>query len=111
MNAKDTVAFGESLRSDILIENIASIAQSEPERMFTTLVFREQPPLEIAYGGLLTHAGQYAALYEEKGLPRDSVVVIILNHGPEILYAFVGALLYGAVPSIFAQPSVKIGRD
>ncbi|HEY7166734.1 MAG TPA: AMP-binding protein [Candidatus Binatia bacterium] len=111
MKASQTIDFDDSLRSDILIENVAAIARLEPERIFAKLLFRNKAPVTITYGRLLTEGGRYATLYKEKGVPPGSVVVIILDHGEEILYAFVGALLYGAVPSIFAQPSVKIAPD
>src|SRR5689334_5995423 len=100
-----------SVRSDVLIENVARIAQAEPDRVFAKVLFRNRAPVTVTYGSLLDHAGRYASLYKHRGVAPGDVVVIILDHGPELFHAFVGALLYRAVPSIFAQPSIKIASD
>src|SRR5689334_9488949 len=96
------------LNSDILIENVTGLAASRPERVFAKLVLPENKNIVIGYGDLIQIASKYAALYQNNGVKQNEVVVIIHNDLEQTIYAFVGALLCGAIPSIFAYPSVKI---
>ena len=96
------------LESDILIENVYRIADSHPDRVFASLLFAGQQSIEISYSKLLIRASHYAGLYCDAGVRQNEVVVIVHNDIEQALYAFVGALVYEAVPSIFAHPSVKI---
>jgi len=99
------------LDSDTLIGNVTRIAESQPNKVFAKLLFCGRESVVITYQDLLTNAAKFASFYKSKGIDRNDVVVILLNHGAELLYSFVGALLYGAVPSIFAPPSVKISTE
>ena len=96
------------LESDVLIRNIVRIAEAEPDRVFAKLSYPQPPSITITYAELLTNGAKYATLYKRNGVREADVVVIILNHGVELLYSFVGALLYGAIPSIFAPSSARI---
>src|ERR1043166_1049769 len=96
------------LESDVLIRNIVRIAEAAPDRVFAKLSYPQPPSITITYAELLTNGAKYATLYKRNGVREADVVVIILNHGVELLYSFVGALLYGAIPSIFAPSSARI---
>jgi fatty-acyl-CoA synthase len=96
------------LESDVLIQNIARIGESEPERVFAKVLFPQNQSATITYQNLFTNAAKYVTLYTENNVRKGRIVVIILNHGLELLYSFVGALFHGAIPSIFAHPSIKI---
>src|ERR1043166_5142691 len=99
------------LESDVLIRNIVRIAEAAPDRVFAKLSYPQPPSITITYAELLTNGAKYATLYKRNGVREADVLVIILNHGVELLYSFVGALLYGAIPSVFAPSSVKISAQ
>lgn len=81
--------------------------------------YREAPSsvqfvLEHADGSdVVTHAmlwegGQrYAHLYRRRDAAPGSVVLIALRLSPDLLYAFVGAILAGCVPAMMPLPSTK----
>ncbi len=96
------------LEPDILIDNVTSLAESRPGSVFARLIFPDVNPINITYQTLLQRASRYATLFRERGIKKNDVVVIILEETEQLLYAFVGALLWGAIPSIFAHPSIKI---
>jgi len=96
------------LESDVLIDNIRRIAESRPERLFAKLLSQDRQATLVTYGDLMRRGGQFACLYQAVGVRQSEVVVIVHNELEQTIYAFVGALLCGAVPSIFAYPSVKI---
>lgn len=53
----------------------------------------------------------YAAALHSAGIRRGDLVVLILEHGEDVLFAFWGALLLGAVPSIFPFLTEKLERE
>jgi fatty-acyl-CoA synthase len=99
------------LESEIFIENVDAVARSCPGRVFAKLLFAQRESVAITYERLLDRAGRYASMYRERGVVPDEVVVIVHNDTEQTIYAFVGAILHGAIPSIFAHPSVKISAN
>ncbi|MBC7869979.1 MAG: AMP-binding protein, partial [Chitinophagaceae bacterium] len=55
----------------------------------------------ITYGQLFDRAAEYAHALSEARIRPGDLVVLILQHGEAVIYGFWGALLMGAVPSIF----------
>ena len=62
---------------------------------FTTRQFFEQ-------------AARSALALEQAGVQCGDLVVLVLQHGPEVLSAFWGAMLLGAIPSIFPFLTPKL---
>lgn len=60
---------------------------------------------EISFQKLFFHAQAYATLFRNRGLKPTDVVFIVLRHRPDLLYAFVGALIGGFIPSFVAPAS------
>jgi fatty-acyl-CoA synthase len=96
------------LESDVLIENVNRIAESAPERVFAKLLVAGKKSTAITYADLIQHASRYARFYYEAGVQQREVIVVIHNDVEQTVYSFIGALFHGAIPSIFAFPSVKI---
>jgi acyl-CoA synthetase (AMP-forming)/AMP-acid ligase II len=103
---------GESQRGTIpdvpetLIERLRCVAEHRSADVFCYFLI-DDTVHEITFGKLFAHAQLYAKLFGERGLTRDDVVFIVLRHRPDLLYAFVGALLTGCIPSILAPISEK----
>lgn len=62
----------------------------------------------ITWHQLIERAAGYAHRYRERGVQDQAVVMLVLPQGIELISAFVGAILAGAVPSICAHPSQKL---
>ncbi|MEN4098549.1 MAG: AMP-binding protein, partial [Anaerolineaceae bacterium] len=58
-----------------------------------------QPDRLLTRHDLLTAASAYARALDAVGIRRGEVVVLILQHGIDLVAAFFGAMLHGAVPS------------
>ncbi|HEX7596622.1 MAG TPA: AMP-binding protein, partial [Polyangia bacterium] len=50
----------------------------------------------------------YAATYATRGLQPDEVVILILQHGADLVFAFYGAILHGAIPAIMPYLTEKL---
>jgi acyl-CoA synthetase (AMP-forming)/AMP-acid ligase II len=62
---------------------------------------------DISFQKLRLQAAAYAGLYRESGLKAGDVALIMLQHSPDMYYAFIGAMLCGCIPSMMPFPSPK----
>jgi fatty-acyl-CoA synthase len=67
-----------------------------------------RPDREMTYRELISGAAAYALAYEKANVQPGEVVLIILQHGLELVYAFWGAVLHGAVPTIMPFLTEKL---
>lgn len=91
-----------------LAERVRNLAAERPSDVFAKLLFHGAEPVTITYEGLLREAGRFANFYASRDVRKQDVVLIILDHSPEVIYAHVGAILLGAVPSLLPFPSDKV---
>ncbi len=62
----------------------------------------------IRYKDLILGAAGYTRALQDAGIKRGDVVIIILQHGADLIYAFWGGVLLGAVPSIMPFLTEKL---
>ncbi len=82
--------------------------EREPERVSVTLQHPNQPDFSITYRELIERSGDYAAAYAEAGVRPGDVVILILQHGKDLVYSFWGAVLLGAIPSMMPFLTEKL---
>jgi len=64
----------------------------------------------ITYGEFFRQAARYAHALDKAGIKPGDLVALILQHGEDVLYGFWGAMLLGAVPSVFPFLTEKLDR-
>lgn len=79
-----------------------------PDTPFLTLLKADGEETHLTYDGLIRKAERWAAAYAAKGISAGERVVVIFEHGEDLYAAYIGALLIGAVPAMFAHPSAKL---
>ena len=62
----------------------------------------------ISYRSLLTGASAYQRSLHERGIGLNDVVIIILPHGTDLIYAYFGCVLNGSIPSIMPYLTEKL---
>ena len=72
------------------------------------VVLSGYPDQPVTYRQLLQGAEAYARALEQHGVQPGEVVVLILQHGYDLIYAFFGAVLHGAIPSIMPFLTEKL---
>jgi fatty-acyl-CoA synthase len=82
--------------------------QQIPEQVAVTLLAPNQADLHLTFADLIHRSAGYAAALDQAGIQPGQVAILILNHGPELLAAFFGAIFHGAVPSIMPFLSEKL---
>jgi fatty-acyl-CoA synthase len=95
------------LPDDTLPRVLARRLESEPGRAAVVLV-TPHGERTLSVLQLLDGSARYAARYREAGVKEGDVVVDLLPPGPDLLFAFIGGLLRGAVPSILPFPTEKL---
>ena len=92
-------------------ERLKSLHAWTPERVAIYLQHSGQPDLPISYRQLLRGAMSYARTYAYDGLQPGEVVILILQHGEDLIYAFWGAILQGVIPSIMPFLTEKLSPE
>jgi len=92
-------------------EVLRDFFEREPDRVTITLQFPGQPDFPITYRELIERSNDYAAAYARAGVKPGDVVILILQHGKELVYSFWGAVLLGAVPSMMPFLTEKLSPD
>jgi acyl-CoA synthetase (AMP-forming)/AMP-acid ligase II len=78
------------------------------EKRSMVLQFAAQPDAELNYRQLILGANQYALTYAREGVQPGEVVLLILQHGQDLVFSFWGAILHGAIPAIMPFLSEKL---
>jgi acyl-CoA synthetase (AMP-forming)/AMP-acid ligase II len=87
---------------------LQSLFADNPEQPALHLLYARQPDETITRADLLHGAAGYAQALDEAGVQPGEVVILILQHGPALVYAFWGAILHGAIPSIMPFLTEKL---
>jgi len=82
-----------------------------PGKVSVILQQAGQPDISLTYRSLLDGAHGYARVLGRWGIQPGEVVVIILQHGADLLYAYWGTILQGAIPSIMPFLTEKLSPE
>jgi fatty-acyl-CoA synthase len=95
---------------ETLVGRAAWLVENQPDDTAVILVGHgeDQP---VTYREFFTRAARYAHALESAGIQPGDLIVLVLQHDESVLYSFWGALLLGAVPSIFPFLTEKLDPD
>ena len=82
--------------------------EQTPDQVSVYLLHGGQPDRPVSYRELMDGAMGYATTYQKNGIQPGDVVILILQHGIDLLYAYFGAILHGAIPSIMPFLTEKL---
>lgn len=95
----------------IFPERLKTLHARTPERIAVYLQFSSAEDLPVTLDQLLRGSQSFAHTYAREGIRPGEVVVLILQHGEDLLYAFWGAILHGAIPSIMPFLTEKLSPE
>ncbi len=93
--------------SSILVERFLQT----PDLELVILMHSMQPDQPVTTRQFFHHASGYAQAILREGILPGEVVILILNREEDLLYAFFGAILAGAVPAIMPYLTEKLSPD
>lgn len=82
--------------------------EQTPERVALTLLHAGQPDRPVTTRDLIHGAMGYVETFRKHGIQPGDVVLLILQHGIDMLHAYFGAVLHGAIPSIMPFLTEKL---
>lgn len=82
-----------------------------PDKLALVVQHSGQPDRMLTYKDLLIGANRYARTLEREKLLPGEVVILILQHGEDLIYSFWGAILHGAVPAIMPFLTEKLSPE
>lgn len=82
-----------------------------PDQVILHLLYNQKPAEHLTYRTLLQGAAGYTRLLQDSGVEAGDVVVLILQHGSDLIYAFFGAVLHGAIPAIMPFLTEKLSPE
>lgn len=82
--------------------------EQTPEKVILYLLHAGQPDRPITYRDLIHGAAGYVQTLRKHGIQPGDVVILILQHGIDLVYAYFGAILHGAIPSIMPFLTEKL---
>ncbi len=92
-------------------EKLLQLSKAEAGSTAVRLLFSHAPEQSITYEQLVDRSAMYSLAYEKAGLQPGEVVILILQHGEDLLEAFFGAILRGCIPSIMPFLTEKLSVD
>jgi acyl-CoA synthetase (AMP-forming)/AMP-acid ligase II len=92
-------------------EQLKALHSRMPDRVAVTLQFPGRDDMALTYDSLLCGASSYAEALERAGIQPGEVVVLILQHGEDLVNSFWGAILHGAIPSIMPFLTEKLSPE
>lgn len=95
----------------ILPQRLRTLHERDPHRAAVILQFSGQDDVPITRDRLLHGAHAFARTLNREGIQPGEVVVLILQHSEELVYAFWGSILHGAIPSIMPFLTEKLSPE
>ena len=74
--------------------------EQTPDKVSVYILHSGRPDFPLTYRQLIQGSAGYARTYAKQGIQPGEVIVLILQHGIDLLYAYFGAVLHGAIPAI-----------
>lgn len=94
-----------------LSERLYANQTRSPEQVAVYLQDSRRPDFAITYRQLLRGGYAFARTYLREGLTPGEVIILILQHGEDLIYSFWGAILIGAAPSIMPFLTEKLSPE
>ena len=90
---------------------LKSLYEKRPDEVAIYLQQAGQEDLPISTQQLLRRAVGAQRKLEEAGILPGEVVLLILQHGEDLIYTYFGTILHGAIPSIMPYLTEKLQPD
>jgi acyl-CoA synthetase (AMP-forming)/AMP-acid ligase II len=94
-----------------LVAAVLHHAQRSPERTCVETFSRRAPQDRRSFAEVAEGAGRAAAFWAARGLRRGDVVLFLGTHHIDFYAAWLGCIWLGGVPSVLAEPTVRIDKQ
>jgi acyl-CoA synthetase (AMP-forming)/AMP-acid ligase II len=86
-------------------------AERSPADVAVRTFSKRTKPAERTFADVAAGAARAAGFYHEHGLRAGDVVVLVGTHHIDFYAAWLGCLWLGAIPTVLAEPSVRVAKE
>lgn len=94
-----------------IAKKLLKLYETTPHALAVRLLFNQEPDKEITYHQLIHGSTGYSQAYQNAGIKHGEVVILIHQHGENLIYAFFGAILHGSIPAIMPFLTEKLSVE
>jgi fatty-acyl-CoA synthase len=94
-----------------LAEKLLYLNEIAPQSIAVRLLFNQKPEIIITYSRLIHGSAGYATALRNTGIQPGEVVILILQHGEDLAFAFFGTILNGSIPAIMPFLTEKLSPE
>ncbi len=94
-----------------LAKSLIESYRDVPDQAAISLLYNQAADETIRYSDLMRGAARYARSLAENDIRPGEVVVLIFNHGADLVYSFFGAVLNGSIPAIMPFLTEKLSPE
>jgi acyl-CoA synthetase (AMP-forming)/AMP-acid ligase II len=87
---------------------IDALESAPDDRLFVLEWHDENEHSEVTFGEFRRRAGGQASFLKHQGVRCGDRIVLVMPQGIELMIAFVGSMMLGAVPAILGYPNPKV---
>lgn len=92
-------------------QRLLKLYEITPQSTAVRLLFNLEPEIVIDYSRLIHGSAGYTTALKKAGIQPGEVVILILPHGEDLVYAFFGAILHGSIPAIMPFLTEKLSPE
>ena len=93
-----------------VLDHVLDHAVRAPERTCVQVVSARGKDERLSFEDVAAGAARAAGFFSARGVRRGDVVVLLGTHHPDLYACWLGAVWLGAIPTVLAEPSVRIDR-
>ncbi|MBK8169483.1 MAG: AMP-binding protein [Sandaracinaceae bacterium] len=94
-----------------IVDRVDEVAANDPGRVCAELITKRGTPSVLSYGDVAVGMRRAAAYMHSKGVTKGDVVVLVGTHHRDLYAVWLGAVWLGAIPTILAEPSVRVDKQ
>jgi len=94
-----------------VLPTVLQHAATTPDRIYTRLVTKRGPAAQQTWGELAAAAERAAGFLHARGLRSGQSLVLLGTHHIDLPAVWLGSVWLGAIPTILAEPNVRIDRE
>jgi fatty-acyl-CoA synthase len=94
-----------------LSERLRTLLETVPDQIAITLQKSGLPDSSLTYADIARGAQGVAEVLKNEGIGSGEVVILILEHGEDLVYSYFGIVIHGAIPSIMPYLTEKLSPE
>jgi acyl-CoA synthetase (AMP-forming)/AMP-acid ligase II len=93
------------------VHKLLELYESKPHSIALHLQLNQGLDKSISYSDLIHSSAGYSAALKNAGIQAGEVVILILQHGEDLVNAFFGTILHGSIPAIMPFLTEKLSPE